>query len=434
MQQHAGPYISRVVRRNAAAAPLGEVALRALCCAYCGKVWAVRASEAHAQSVCPYCGERTREHVRPEPDGTFGSALCLVMDSFAEGQTAETDRLREELLRLAPDHWREIRLFLRAVYPEHDALVRNALRASSEEEREKCLAELHDLLIYEEGLASEWADNLCAAIRCAALLRSRGGSELAHVTVSAFREVGDTWKPTVAQDGVQEIDGMIFVDGKLVVYTGNAEELTVPDGVTSIMRFACYDNKTLRRIRLPNSLREIGAEAFLGCSALSEIVFPDVPKSSNHDILKRLISPEGMRRIGESAFEACVSLKQLTLPESVSKIGASAFSGCKSLERIALPKGLREIPTRMLSGCEKLTEVSLPQKLEKVGEYAFYSCEAIQKLSFPTSLVRIDAFAFDGCKALKEIDLPWNAKLDDYALGHTGSTELSCRTEVRYYE
>ena len=47
--------------------------------------------------------------------------------------------------------------------------------------------------------------------------------------------------------------------------------ITIPDGVTSIGRFAFQDCSKLARITIPNSVTSIGDNAFQGCGALTSV-------------------------------------------------------------------------------------------------------------------------------------------------------------------
>ncbi|MCI9082639.1 MAG: leucine-rich repeat domain-containing protein, partial [Lachnospiraceae bacterium] len=83
-------------------------------------------------------------------------------------------------------------------------------------------------------------------------------------------------------------DGFVIEDGVLTKYTGTDTEVVVPDGVTSIARFA-----------------------FHGCSSLTDITLPS-----------------SVTIIGDYAFDGCSSLTDITLPSSVTIIGDYAFDGC----------------------------------------------------------------------------------------------------------
>ncbi|MCR5077752.1 MAG: leucine-rich repeat domain-containing protein [Prevotella sp.] len=71
------------------------------------------------------------------------------------------------------------------------------------------------------------------------------------------------------------------------------------------------------RITIPNSVTEIGDDAFAGCKFLAEITIPDSVTS-----------------IGSWAFHGCSNLKSLYLPANIKTIGDAAFNGCGSLTRI----------------------------------------------------------------------------------------------------
>ena len=73
-------------------------------------------------------------------------------------------------------------------------------------------------------------------------------------------------------------------------------------------------------LKLPAFLKEIGEEAFAGCSEESVIV------------------PDGCETIGARAFADSANLRTITIPASVTSIAADAFDGCAGLT-IRTPKG-----------------------------------------------------------------------------------------------
>lgn len=75
-------------------------------------------------------------------------------------------------------------------------------------------------------------------------------------------------------------------------------------------------------VELPDSLIEIGDEAFYGDVSLGEVVIP-----------------EGTSTIGKRAF-ACSSVTEITLPDSLESIADDAFSGCTRLDTVHIPNGL----------------------------------------------------------------------------------------------
>ena len=75
--------------------------------------------------------------------------------------------------------------------------------------------------------------------------------------------------------------------------------------------------KNATTYNIPNTVTEIGKNAFYGCSKITSITIPD-----------------SVTTIGAGAFESCSSLKEITIPQSVTSIGADAFIYCGNLTAI----------------------------------------------------------------------------------------------------
>ncbi len=106
--------------------------------------------------------------------------------------------------------------------------------------------------------------------------------------------------------------------------------------------------------------------------------------------------PAGAEVIGALAFYGCKSLVKITLPDSVKEIGASAFS-LSGIKTIAVPDGVKEIGFNAFSTCEALTEVTLPGTLTVINMFAFDNCTSLKKINFLGSeaqwkSVKIDSY------------------------------------------
>lgn len=124
-------------------------------------------------------------------------------------------------------------------------------------------------------------------------------------------------------------------------------------------------NDTLRRLRLPDSLRRLANRAFAGCRAL-----------------KYLELPAGITELGERVFEGCGSLTHLELPDGISDLPAHTFSECRALERVRLPQKLRTLGRCCFYNCTHLRELDLPDSVEAIGDRMLMNCFALEKLSF----------------------------------------------------
>ena len=117
-------------------------------------------------------------------------------------------------------------------------------------------------------------------------------------------------------------------------YTGTATEVVIPAEVThedNTLQGYCYwvyrlwNNSTLTRVTIPEGVKTIGPNAFIGCTSLTSITIPD-----------------GVTMIEYYAFCDCRSLTNVIIPEGVTYIGNRAFIGCTSLKSVSLPASLTE--------------------------------------------------------------------------------------------
>ena len=87
------------------------------------------------------------------------------------------------------------------------------------------------------------------------------------------------------------------------------------------------------------------------------------------------------------------------------KVINDAFRGYDDLKDIILPTSLTTIGANAFKGCTSLATVNLVQldKLTKIGKDAFGGCNALKSIAIPASITDIGTNAFDGCNSLKEV-------------------------------
>ena len=79
--------------------------------------------------------------------------------------------------------------------------------------------------------------------------------------------------PVTNDDNTQEDDSDFLIrDGVLLSYRGEALEVNVPDGVTTISALAFCSPK-IKSVRVPSSVKAIRKYAFYRCTSLKYIVF-----------------------------------------------------------------------------------------------------------------------------------------------------------------
>ena len=160
---------------------------------------------------------------------------------------------------------------------------------------------------------------------------------------------------------------------------------------------------------------------FSGCEALTSIIVAtgntvyDSRGNCNAIIetkTNRLIQgcantviPDSVTEIGYDAFNGCTALTSITIPNSVTAIGWGAFSGCKALTSVNIPDSVTWIGDCAFSKCKGLTSISIPNSVTEIGEHAFSECKALTSITIPESVTAIGNRPFAGCESLKEIIL-----------------------------
>ena len=114
-------------------------------------------------------------------------------------------------------------------------------------------------------------------------------------------------------------------------------ELTLPDGLTEIGRYA-FENSGIRHLTVPGSVKTLRDTALCGnfrTITLSEGVENLFGMTFYSDgELAEVRLPQSLRQIDGEAFFHCTSLKSIIIPVGVTNLQGSVFAGCTSLESV----------------------------------------------------------------------------------------------------
>ena len=159
----------------------------------------------------------------------------------------------------------------------------------------------------------------------------------------------------------------------------------------------------LKEVILPNSITEVGDNAFGG--------FPD---------LEKVNLPTSLEVIGSAAFISCTSLQEIDLSnlEHLRKIGSSAFQNCSAIPAtLKLPNTLESLGSWAFA-YTKVTSVDFSNiAIERFESNAFYDCAITGKLSFPATLTSIGNGAFNAAT-------PESIKLKSAEMVRLGGTDV----------
>lgn len=209
---------------------------------------------------------------------------------------------------------------------------------------------------------------------------------------------------------------------KIIRYLKKNKEVVVPaqlDGhnVTVIAEFAFAYMDFVSSIKLPDTVTDIGAEAFCNTK------------------ITAMELPEGVRRIGEDAFRGCSELEKIVISRNVEEIQGNIFKvsrklvkidvdfrnpaytsvdgilynkdateilavpGGKDMTGFQFPESVVQIGEDAFNQCdnETFTEITIPDRVTAMGEGAFQNCWYLEKAVIGKNITVISDAAFMGC-------------------------------------
>lgn len=164
----------------------------------------------------------------------------------------------------------------------------------------------------------------------------------------------------------------------------------------------------------------------------------------NGVLMTEIDIPKGTSKISSYAFYSS-NLTKVTIPDSVAQIGKEAFCACVELTSITIPGSVAKIESGAFEGCHNLTNATIKKGVATIGEYAFYNCIRLKNVTMSSSVTMIDHAAFYCCGSLSDvyytgseeqwgkINIWWsgNNDLTDATI-HYNSAEL-ISGDVRYF-
>lgn len=164
-------------------------------------------------------------------------------------------------------------------------------------------------------------------------------------------------------------------------------ELRVPFGVTKIERRALADCPA-KKIFLPDTVTQIGYEAFSGCDALEYVRFPKKIESVEPSIFRGCFSLQKVELgdeivgLSENMFECCYSLEEAPFRSGILELPRNVFSECVSLKSLVIPEGVAVIKSGAAAYCQNLSTLVLPSSIKIIEDDAFRSCINLAHIRF----------------------------------------------------
>lgn len=200
--------------------------------------------------------------------------------------------------------------------------------------------------------------------------------------------------------------------------------------ITSIPEKAFYNKSQLSTVIMPESLIEIGNEAFVGTifyettiPSSVEVIGNQVWESTRLTYLH--FAPDShLKKIGYYAFSK-TNLCELIMPDSVTEYSLkrgnynsdkgeyfyywSIVSGCQKLRNLHISNNLDLVPDNIAGGCISLEEVNIPIRATSIEDQAFYNTPSLKTIEIPETVKSIGLYVFKK-SGLESIVLPDSLK------------------------
>ena len=292
---------------------------------------------------------------------------------------------------------------------------------------------------------------------------------------------------SAADGGSDKLVGANIKDGVLLGYYGLGGDIVLPNTVTKIDNEALKGNDNIVSITIPGSVKDIGNNAFEGCTKLERVIFTN-PEETNKNLIIRLSAFQNCKKLTEceiparayqvvgNIFKGCTSLTEVkvnannphyftkdgvlfgpalvnyqpqyeddytlqsypagregayTIPSSVNgktidQIWTSGFEGASGLTGISIPSSIGRLGTAAFESTG-LTNVVIPDTVLQVDPAVFQNCTKLVSVKLPARLAEIDQYMFANCISLQHVDMPDTiTKINIYAFHNcTSLTSLA---------
>ena len=219
----------------------------------------------------------------------------------------------------------------------------------------------------------------------------------------------------VCEQHLSPSEGIVYqiVDdhAEVIDYTGSAEKIMIADiyggKPVTVISNSAFEGMSIHTVILPNTLHTIGDFAF------------------NDSDLEAIDIPQGVTSIGRYAFANCHDLQSVRLPDSIKEIEIMAFTSesCFSIENgvsylgkwavdfdnsvttVVLREDTVGVAGYAFADSRKIRSMTLPNSLKYIGKQAFFNCSALSQIDIPDSVITIGDSAFSSCDNLSTVKI-----------------------------
>jgi len=156
-------------------------------------------------------------------------------------------------------------------------------------------------------------------------------------------------------------------------------------------------------------LQQQGEETVTTSSVSGDYVYTDIiggaridsyTGAGGHVDIPEALNGRVVKEIGMDAFHGCTRLIDVTIPDTVTSLGVRSFYDCPNLESVFLGNGITSIGNGSFWGGSSLKTLIIPASVTSIGYAAFNGCNALLSINIPASVTSIADAVFGGCTLL----------------------------------
>ena len=169
----------------------------------------------------------------------------------------------------------------------------------------------------------------------------------------------------------------------------NVPATVVYKGVTyKVKEINLQNNKKIKKVSIGKNVTSLFM-AFDGCTALKTVSFAKGSK---------------LKTIQTYAFSNCKSLRKIKLPSTIKYIGSSAFYK-SGLTSVSIPGKVETIGSSAFKNCRNLKKVVIGNGVYEIRNSAFYNCKKLKKVTIGKGVAYIRGDVFGLCRSLKNVKI-----------------------------